>query len=384
MTIDEWQVTSLVRTNPQALLNRLGMVLILILAAAWRPSVIRGQWQPPGALSGGHYVGSKVCATCHTAEAAIQPGTPMAQTLSPIAQCQVLESHPRLSGQLGRYSYQITTEGGKSTYVVSDGSHSTTQTLLWAVGQGLGGQSYLYNRGGVFYEARVSYFSQVGNLDLTLGHPHAEPAGLDEAAGRPLGEADVLKCFNCHSTGAEGESGLQLAHRTPGITCEKCHGPGGEHVAAVQNGKMSNLHIFNPARMKVDALVYDFCGSCHRNAFDVANNKASGIATIRFEPYRLVLSRCFDGQDPRISCLACHDTHGQMEQTASFYDAKCLACHAGPHRPASAGKITGAQCPVGTENCVTCHMPKVELPGDHFKFADHNIRIVKPGEPFPG
>ncbi len=375
--------TSIPGINPQQLLIRLATVLILTFAATARPSVIRGQWQPPGAISGGHYVGSKVCATCHVTESAVQPDTPMALTLSPVANCQVLQSHPRLSGQLGKYSYQILTEGGKSTYVVSDGTYSTTQTLLWAVGRGRGGQSYLYSRNGTFYEARVSYFSQVGNLDLTLGHPHAEPAGLDEAAGRPLTDSDALKCFNCHSTGAEGGSGLQLAHRTPGITCEKCHGPGGEHVDAVQKG-MKDLHIFNPGHMNLEDLVYNFCGSCHRSAFDVANNRASGIATIRFEPYRLVLSRCFDGRDPRISCLACHDSHGQMPKTATFYDAKCLGCHDGANRPPSAGKVTGAKCPIGTGNCVTCHMPKYELPGDHFKFADHDIRIVRPGEPFPG
>jgi hypothetical protein len=28
-------------------------------------------------------------------------------------------------------------------------------------------------------------------------------------------------------------------------------------------------------------------------------------------------------------------------------------------------------------------MPKVELPGAHFKFTDHRIRIVKPGEAYP-
>jgi hypothetical protein len=28
-------------------------------------------------------------------------------------------------------------------------------------------------------------------------------------------------------------------------------------------------------------------------------------------------------------------------------------------------------------------MPKIELPGAHYKFADHRIRIVKPNEPYP-
>ena len=40
-------------------------------------------------------------------------------------------------------------------------------------------------------------------------------------------------------------------------------------------------------------------------------------------------------------------------------------------------------CPVAQSRCVSCHMPKVEFPGSHFKFTDHRIRIVKVGEQFP-
>jgi hypothetical protein len=28
-------------------------------------------------------------------------------------------------------------------------------------------------------------------------------------------------------------------------------------------------------------------------------------------------------------------------------------------------------------------MPKVDLPGAHFKFTDHRIRIARDGEPYP-
>src|ERR1035438_9324164 len=97
------RITNIPAIIPHQLLKRLGMVFILTFAAAERPSLSRGQWQPPGALSGSHYVGSKVCASCHLAESVVQPDTPMAQTLSPIAISQVLQSHPQLSGQLGRY-----------------------------------------------------------------------------------------------------------------------------------------------------------------------------------------------------------------------------------------------------------------------------------------
>jgi formate-dependent nitrite reductase cytochrome c552 subunit len=38
---------------------------------------------------------------------------------------------------------------------------------------------------------------------------------------------------------------------------------------------------------------------------------------------------------------------------------------------------------VAKANCASCHMPKVNLPGGHMSFTDHEIRIVKPGEPYP-
>jgi hypothetical protein len=69
------------------------------------------------------------------------------------------------------------------------------------------------------------------------------------------------------------------------------------------------------------------------------------------------------------------------------FDPKCLACHGGA-KPAAgkpASPKPGAKvCPVAKSNCVSCHMPKLELPGAHFKFTDHRIRIVKPNEPYPG
>ena len=40
-------------------------------------------------------------------------------------------------------------------------------------------------------------------------------------------------------------------------------------------------------------------------------------------------------------------------------------------------------CPVAVKGCSTCHMPKIELPGSHFKFTDHRIRVARAGDTFP-
>jgi predicted CXXCH cytochrome family protein len=123
--------------------------------------------------------------------------------------------------------------------------------------------------------------------------------------------------------------------------------------------------------------VSDFCGQCHRTWAEIVAQTNLGIAAIRFQPYRLAGSKCYDVDDPRISCLACHDPHREVNANLLDYDGKCLACHGG-------GKAGAKNCPVAKQGCVTCHMPKLELPGAHFKFSDHRIRTVKPNEPFPG
>lgn len=133
--------------------------------------------------------------------------------------------------------------------------------------------------------------------------------------------------------------------------------------------------VLNPAKLgPVDSV--DFCGACHRAWADVMESDMQGVATVRFQPYRLELSRCWGTGDARITCLACHDPHRPLVHDLGSYDSRCLRCHAASGARASAGH-PGAACPRGTKDCVTCHMPKYEVPGTHAKFTDHYIRIVR-------
>jgi hypothetical protein len=70
-------------------------------------------------------------------------------------------------------------------------------------------------------------------------------------------------------------------------------------------------------------------------------------------------------------CLACHDPHHELSTETTDCDPKCQACHGG-------GKPGAKACPVSKSKCASCDMPKLELPGAHYKFSDHRIRIVKP------
>src|SRR6266851_1593487 len=127
----------------------------------------------------------------------------------------------------------------------------------------------------------------------------------------------------------------------------------------------------------------DFCGACHRTPVDVAAFMPAnmGIATLRFQPYRLERSLCWGQKgDARITCVACHDPHQPLVRNLAAYDAKCLKCHASTGSSPSATLIAG--CTVGKKDCASCHMPKYEIPAVHAKFTDHYIRIVRPGTGF--
>ncbi|HEX5481462.1 MAG TPA: multiheme c-type cytochrome [Terriglobia bacterium] len=355
----------------------------LVAQGAITANFPRTNWQPTRATPGAKYVGNKLCASCHPAEAATQGLTPMARALERIPQCSILLRHPSLTHRIGRYTYRVVTHGGRSTYTVTDGASVFSEPLAWAFGQGQAGQTYVYEYKGDFYESRVSFFNDTQSLDLTLGYSGTHPENVEQAAGRRISTDEARDCFSCHATAAVSNDHLQLNQAMPGITCEGCHGPGAAHVAAAKAGNLKSPHIFNPGRLDTQALS-DFCGSCHRSWEQVEMMNLEGVQDVRFQPYRLANSRCFDTTDPRISCVACHNPHEQVQTSVAFYDTKCLACHLkqGETRAKFPTKIAAA-CPVSQKNCITCHMPKYEIPGGHYKFTDHDIRVVRAGEPYP-
>lgn len=341
------------------------------------------QWRPGREVPGIRYVGSDACAKCHSPESKAHSVSPMGQALAPVSNCQVLNTHARLTFRSGPYSYQIVRQGNRSIYTVADDANAISEPILYCFGKGEVGQTYIFKHNGMFYESRVSFYKETQNLDFTTGHPRSASTSLADAIGRPLSVGEVNECFGCHSTAAVIGSQLQLHNLIPGVSCEGCHGPGEKHIAAAKARKFKDLQIFNPGNMDADALTQEFCGSCHRSFDDVMVMPGqAGLNNIRFQPYRIFNSPGHKG-DARINCVACHDPHDKLEHDATFYDSKCLACHLSSSGEARPPSRSAAFCPVGKQQCAKCHMPKVELPEMHFKFTDHWIRVVKPNDSVP-
>lgn len=368
---------------------RLTLVLLAIGFAVRAPSFeavrsVSSSQSPTGTAAPSAYLGNQVCGACHGEIVEKQKKAAMFMAMEPALDCSILRANPDLKFQSGTFSYKIIREGQKSLYIVSDGKTEISAPLLYGFGQGKAGQTYVYEYNGAMYESRVSFYQEIKGLDITLGYAHETPSTLSEAAGRRMSVDETRRCFGCHTTGAIAKTPTilqpQLTHLSPGVGCESCHGPGEKHVAAVKAGQKGADFIKKFGAMDGDDMTQNVCGACHRSVEDVmALPKRGGISNVRFQPYRIFNSRCYSA-DKRIGCTACHDPHGPLQTSTTYYDEKCMACH--QTQPAG-GQSAGRVCKVGRKDCAGCHMQKVELPGAHLKFTDHRIRIVRDGAPYP-
>jgi Cytochrome c554 and c-prime len=319
------------------------------------------------------------CGTCHAGVVNSYAHAAMRHAMEPAGADPALLAHPNLSIQQNGYTYTVATKDGKSTYTVSDGTGSLALPLQWMLGQH--SQTWVLEKDGRFYESLVSYFARDQVLATTPGDEKIVPRTLPEAMGRELSVWEVRNCFNCHASGFNPEEKPDPQKLTPGLDCERCHGGAAQHMTDAVN---DNFHTVPKPLTRMDsAETANFCGQCHRTWERVVREGWHGTATVRFQPYRLENSKCFDSADKRISCLACHDPHQPVKNEEAYYDAKCQVCHSAVVKPASTSASGVKSCPVAKDKCVSCHMPKVYLAGGHAVFTDHQIRIVHPGDPYP-
>ena len=347
------------------------------LATTDRVAQSPGWWPTKGTALRKDFVGTTACATCHAQKAATQVTTAMARTARRAATSEALRGHPSLGFRLGTYSYAITTDDRQSTYSVTDGTRSESSPLTWAFGEGKVGQSFLFDRDGQLFESRVTYFDSLRALDFTPGRAVPASSPFDEAMARRVGNVEARRCFGCHTTASTTEGVLDHGSGPiPGVTCEACHGPGREHVEAIQGGRLEEGRraIMDPRKLDPIELV-DFCGACHATFWDIALEGSTGPIALRSQPYRLESSRCWGPGDVRLTCVACHDPHQPLVRDHPSYDRRCLSCHVSAGEPATRER-SGRACKVATESCVTCHMPSYEVKEMHSSFTDHLIRVV--------
>jgi hypothetical protein len=219
----------------------------------------------------------------------------------------------------------------------------------------------------------------------------------ENARGEPIKVRDgVVRCLYCHVTFYRNFRDPPPEHISPeaadrGIGCERCHGPGGNHVKAM-NLNLADNAIVNPKLGGAEA-IGKVCADCHIVGSPAEIKRAPDDPQyVRSPGITLTFSRCYTESDGALSCLTCHDAHRDDQGQAPYFEAKCLSCHsaqAGAEtkagaEPSGASRAAGKKasvCPVNSSaKCLECHMPKVPMPTLHRELTDHYIRVRQPAK----
>ncbi len=335
----------------------------------------------PMALEPSRYVGAARCAGCHSEIYRAQQSSRHSAT---IASGAALEAVPLPEGAVDDPGNPAVVHrfdrSGETVRVVSKGAGVDVAGVVdYALGSGHHGVTMLsVDPDGRHRSMRISYYARGRHWGLTSGF---EPRPVDPKAylGEPLNEASFQSCLNCHTTRFApdlGPPGPEASDR--GIGCERCHGPGDLHVRAVAAGLDTPL-IARP-RLATPAARLKLCAQCHGSDGVIP---PSDPRFIRFQAATLSYSRCVSETGGKLDCVACHDPHRDVETSPSYYNARCLACHAAPGAAKAPGlrveAVAASRCPVDpVGGCVGCHMPKVEDVMPHMSFTDHHIRPHRP------
>ncbi len=321
-------------------------------------------------------VGRQVCGECHSDNFQWHSHHGHAATLHSVANTDLpaLFAGTQFEGGVDYGTYRYSTDSAGNLFVTLQSKFGDEPfPLQYVLGSGLHAQTMLTliptpdgQTEGI--EHRVSRYP--GNrIALTPGHSRMKPQSNFELFG-DLSEGQPLqRCIYCHTTRGELING-EIKNLIPNVNCEKCHGPGSEHVRLARMVSKPPPYSVGKATWDAEAEI-QLCGDCHRLPRSVSEKEIREYPDllIRFQPIGMLRSRCYLDSNRQLKCTTCHNPHQSIrEMTAKDHVQHCLSCH----RPDSE---THVACPVEPETgCIECHMPAIEL-NQELTFHDHWIRV---------
>ncbi len=275
--------------------------------------------------------------------------------------------------------YQLDVEGREANLL--------EQEVTFIIGSGNHSRSYLnLSRGGVLTELPVSWYPQRKRWGMSPGY--------DKPRHHDFSRKIDYGCLFCHNAypklpeGADryGHENLFPQDLPSGIDCQRCHGPGSQHVefasAGADVGAVKRA-IVNPARLSSEHQM-DICQQCHlettsdelpqavrvfgRPVYSFRPGEALSDYLIHFDhapgtghddkfeinssAYRLRKSACFQKSHGQLICTTCHNPHSTVrgEEAVRHFRESCMKCH---------GQLSAGMHPTPrSSDCASCHMPR--------------------------
>jgi len=344
------------------------------------------QRQQVTAINSSHYVGSQSCKSCHSQIYEHWQKTPMANVVRDPGEHPEAILPDLATNKIAKFS--------KEQIALVYGS-------IWK-------QRY-------FTKIGDDYFPEPAQWDVTnhIWRPYFVAKGTDwwepfyppDNMQRPTGPT----CDGCHSVDYNIHT-KQVAEWNVG--CEKCHGPGSEHVQHPTRGS-----ILNPARMNY-VQASDTCIQCHSQGrpltnpiegkyydwpvgFRVGSNlrdywqleeSTLGQLTFTHFPEGTAHKNRMQGNDfvqsvmyrRGVTCFSCHDVHGtdNYAQLRKPAEQLCMDCHGpmslnGP-RTATIEEHTHHKAGSAGSSCIACHMPKIETTVADVRVRAHTFAFITP------
>ncbi len=368
------------------------------------------------------YVDRKVCDLCHSQIAETYAKTGMGRSFSRLRAQTEIENwglnnvyyHPASDRYYTMYKrgdkyYQRRhqrTPDGREIHVVEKEIH-------YVLGSGNRARAYLHKTpDGRLFELPLGWYSDKdGFFAMNPGYDRPDHFAFSRRITHP--------CMFCHNGYPEivpgsdgfGQESLFPGEIPEGIDCQRCHGPGRDHIQTLrkQGATLEEVRgtILNPARLSPERQL-QLCEQCHLETTSArlpANLRRydRGVYSYRpWEPlenyifhfdhlpgtshadkfeivnqaYRLRQSACFKKSNGALNCLSCHDPHHihRGEEAVEHYVSVCQSCHGkGMQKLIASGRHTRAT------DCLECHMPKRRTDDVvHVIMTDHSIQRFKP------
>jgi predicted CXXCH cytochrome family protein len=362
---------------------------LVLYIRSLRPLTGQEQSQQKQTTGSAHYVGSHACAKCHAQIYEHWLKTPMANVVRDPRQYPDAIIPDLATNNVAKFSKdQVAFVYGslwKQRYFTKIGDDYFPLPVQWEVKNHKWSKYVVPQKGGDWWAA----FYPPDNM-------HRPTCPL---------------CDGCHSVGYDIHT-KQVAEWNVG--CERCHGPGSEHIAHQTPG-----NIINPAHMDYVA-ASDTCIQCHSQGQPLSNpiegkyydwpvgynvglklqrfwrleDRTLGAPTnFLYYPDGTAHKNRMQGNDfvqsvmyrRGVTCFDCHDVHGteNYAQLRKPADQLCLDCH-GPSSPngpftATLEEHTHHKDGSPGNRCVACHMPTIETEGPPGTLVHaHTFRFITP------